>query len=93
MNTETKITNPSAMSRHPMRGLDSCPMFEDCYFSISTAYVPASQLADIKRFNRGKIHIDSRTEPASGFQPVIHRDTSGNADTGIVIVCAHMDTA
>lgn len=83
----------SAMGRHPMCGLDPCPMFEDCYFSIPTAYVPASQLADIKRLNRGQIHIDSRTEPASGFQPVIHRDTSGNADTGIVIVCAHMDTA
>lgn len=82
----------SAMGRHPMCGLDPCPMFEDCHFHIPSAYFPAVQLPKLQSLKNGQIHITSKVLPASGSQLILHKP-SANTTSDTVILCGHMDTA
>ncbi len=82
----------SAMGKHPMCGLDPCPMFEDCHFHIPSAYFPAAMLPMLLSHESGRVYIDSITSPSSGAQLILHKPAAIETfDT--VILCGHMDTA
>ena len=81
----------SGMGKHPMCGLDPCSMFEDCHFTIPSAFFPAAQLSLFKQHKYGSIYIVSEAIPATGTQLVLRKPAK--ASVGKVILCGHMDTA
>lgn len=83
----------SATGKHPACGLNPCPMFEDCYFQIPSAFFPASRLETLMGVSRGRVLIDSRLAPSTGKQIVFQKKSAGENPAGMVMVCAHMDTA
>lgn len=82
----------SAMGKHPMCGLDPCPMFEDCHFTVPSAYFPAAQLPVLQGQKSGRIDIVSTKSPAKGNQLILHKPAV-NKSSDVVILCGHMDTA
>lgn len=82
----------SAMGKHPMCGLDPCPMFEDCHFTIPSAFFPVSQLSRFQQEKHSRVAIDSKAVPAAGKQLIL-RKQAAERPAGKVILCGHMDTA
>jgi len=83
----------SATGRHPVAGLDPCPMFEDCNFDVPSAYFPSSQLEMLHGSSHGQLVINSHSVPSLGIQTVFHKKNGGRNSAGTVMFCAHMDTA